>query len=158
MKVIEYAYEYSYTWADNYRTGGWDIVHGKTRGEAKMNAYRNSESDRFEDLFDMRLRRRPELDRCENIPHELLSTLTEEQKSNMLHTIGNDMSTEPYRNRYVVEHDESFEDLISKGLAGKARRLDMNVYYLTELGIKVIQSTMPIARFALTSHTLKTTS
>lgn len=157
LKIIEKAYEYSYTWADNFKTGPWDITHGATRAQAKVNAFRHGEGENFKDIFNMRLRRRKEFDFVENTPHELVEQLSPEALNKMLHAIGNDSAERPYRNRYVIDYDDDFEHLITLGLATKATRLDMNVYFLTELGITVAQSTQMAIRHRLESKLAKET-
>lgn len=76
----------------------------------------------------------------------MLDKLNDRVKDKMAHAIGHDFKDKPYRNRYVIEHDEDFEYLRSIGLAEKANALDMNYYYLTALGIEVICSDKPIFR------------
>lgn len=153
--IVLKAFQYTYTWVDGYPYScGWDSVHAETVSKAKGKVFRSSEWDDFKGFMNtIRIRRHKLHDLVENEVHPLAAQLSPDQIGKMKHTIGEDYygqnnDGEPYRNRYVIENDDDFEYLITLGLAEKSNRLNLNYYWLTDLGIDVIRSLVPIPRWA----------
>lgn len=98
-------------------------------------------------ILNVRCKRAKDYDLVENPnPSDWIAKLTPSTIDKMCHAIGHDYKKEPYRNRYVVNHDEEWEYLIQNDLAVKRMHLEMNVYHLTDKGIQVILSSKPIFR------------
>ncbi len=130
-----------------------ETVYAKSAAAAKYQAFRQWEFENIKIMLAMQSRRSKYMDLLKNTPHELAGQLTEKQLDKMRHALGYRVDLpapeEPFRNRYVVNHDEDLEPLIPAGLIVKGNRLDMNVYFVTDLGIKVINSLQPITRWQL---------
>lgn len=110
--------------------------------------YRNSK-EKGEILTSIKVRRRKGMDLVQNEPHELSAQLTKQMYDKAFHAIGNQALLKPYRNRYVCDHDDDWEKMITLGLAEKlpfTQGVCDHYYYLTELGIKVIVSMQSINR------------
>lgn len=105
----------------------------------------------------LKVRRKKSEDHLAREPHPMLSELTESQLRKMKHSVGfnekDPINHTFYRNRYVVPADADMDDLVTKGLALKTKKLDLEFYYLTEEGINVIISLMPIKRHKQTLTT-----
>jgi len=133
---------------------GSSTVYAKSPSQARYFAFIESGYGEFcffkEVLNKFSVRRDPAKDLIECVPHIKASELSEQQIKEMGHAIGHDYFKEPYRNRYVVEHSDSWEDLISKGMAEKSKAFGtQNYYWVTYLGIEVITSLQPIPRYLL---------
>jgi hypothetical protein len=157
VKIIEKAFRCSIAkiWS-GYDCDLEEVFHAENASKARMKAFRSwgaEEFRNFDFMFKIKVKRAPNSDLVENNLHPLSKHLYPEVVYKMLHAIGWQHqaihSKDPYRNRYVCEHDEDFENLIPLGLAKKQRWLDTKFYYLTELGIDVIHSTRPIPRYIL---------
>lgn len=67
--------------------------------------------------------------------------VTVEQLENMMHALGVNPSIKKlkmYRNRYIIDNDDSWNDLVNKGLAIQCNSLNMNYYCVSETGKQLI--------------------
>lgn len=134
-------------------------VYATTPGKAKYQTHLDLEWGEPKMMLTFRAKRYPELDLLENTPHFLTEKLTEKQLGKMKHALGLTNRRESYRNRYVTQYDKDWEDLIAMGLAEKSDRNVMrdNVYWVSDLGIEVVKSTLPILRTTFNKkHEIKT--
>jgi len=123
------------------------VIVAESIGKAKSKFLRLCEYDN-EYFKCIRIRRNKIYDLLENISDERCKNLNREQIHKMNHAIGNDFfKEEPYRNRYVIENDEDWEDLVRNGYAEKYRALNMNYYCVTKIGLQLLYSMQPIPRW-----------
>ena len=144
-----YEYTYGYNWkeldfqlkSDPLRS----ICYADTPEKAK--AIATNFVKEFLVKFDytkLRVRRHPTYDLFENQnKHELLSKISDEQLTKMKHACGvvKEKQKTFTRNYFQIEHDEDWEMLIELGVANKRKALSLNYYFLTDVGLDIINST-----------------
>lgn len=156
-KIIKKCWECTtFTWMEVDSTWFQDAYSefefAATAGKARYRFFLGLDceyGERKETFTSIKVRRAKHMDMVEDKPLEPASQVTKEMHDKAFHAIGKQPLLKPWRNRYVKEHDEDFEKLIQLGLAEKQPVDDVvggNIYFLTELGIKVIISMQPIQR------------
>ncbi len=139
MKVLSKAYSCS---CSDFE--GEDIFYGESSNKAKAKAF---DSWDFIPYIEIKARRAKDLDLIKPNPSSLLNNLTESQVKKMKHMTGLSVGRNQYRNYYTsCSPVEDLEMLIPMGLAGRFNKFDSIVYYLTDKGLEVIKSTVPLTR------------
>ena len=138
-----------------WRAGGV-LVYGDTRAKARHKAIWASDAP-YKDCFEYYsvCRRSPDYDMIENKVHELAHLISDEQKSDMVHALGerrDGLGFTGHRNRFITHEDAQWEDLVTKGFAGKQKFQMVEgtqeyAYFVTKLGEDVLASVYPITRF-----------
>ena len=132
------------------------LVYGDTRAKARNKAIISSDAP-YKDCFEYYsvCKRDPEFDMLENKVHELAHLISDEQKSDMVHALGerrDGLGFTGHRNRFINYEDAQWEDLVIKGFAGKQKFQMVEgtqeyAYFVTKLGEDVLASVYPITRF-----------
>ncbi len=138
-----------------WRTGD-QLVYGETRAKARNKAIMASDCS-YKECFEYFsvCKRDPEFDMLENALHPLTKSISDEQKSDMVHALGerrDGLGFTGHRNRFITCEDEGWEDLLAKGFASKKpfQLVDDRqewAYFVTKLGEDVLSSMYPIMRF-----------
>lgn len=138
-----------------WRTGDI-LVYGETRAKARNKAIMASDYSYKECLeYFSVCKRDPDFDMLENTLHPLAGSISDAQKSDMVHALGerrDGLGFTGHRNRFITSEDENWEDLLAKGFASKKpfQLVDDRqewAYFVTKLGEDVLSSMYPIMRF-----------
>lgn len=133
------------------------LVYGETRAEARNQAIMGLEWGTYRDRADYfsGCKRDKDFDFIENPLHELAPTITDKQKSLMIHALGerrDGMGFTGHRNYYASSRHEEWENLVIAGFATK-RPDPLNdnsvCYHVSELGQEVLASMFPIMRYVM---------
>lgn len=129
------------------------IVYADTASKARYKTI--LETDCYELKFkDVRVRGSFQNDLLLNEPHVLHIQINKSQYSKIAHAIGHDFKEDPYRNRYCIDNDPEWDDLVGKGLAESGHAIGQKYYWLTDLGLTVILSMNPIPRYVKNISTI----
>jgi len=137
-----YTDEYNqYMWQDNKQ---FEVIFGKNQKEAVNERCKKDECYSFWELKQhIRTRRFPENDLYSQDKSKLLNDLTDKQISHLTHSLGVDIGKkcpkEFYRNYSIYyEKNEDCEKLVKLGLMENWKKLESEVYAVTQIGIEAV--------------------
>jgi hypothetical protein len=159
-----YCFEYAYhSWTvidspylSNFYEAWSDTIYAASASKARYKAWTIGDfNEPYKEMFSkIYIRRKSGNDLVENPRvHPLIEKISKAQLDKMFHAVGaSDQEITRlsfYRNRYVIDFDSDWEGLIQLGLAWKrvVDAVSQNMYYVSEEGMKLIQSMLPIYRW-----------
>lgn len=159
MKQFKKAYIVIPHWSDTQNPIVWKLQHGcnaiyaESASKAKYKQYLNIE-DQENEFYKYRALRWKEKDLFPPVLHPQIKDLTKSELNKMIHTCAADHDTDPgYRNYYNGSiDDKDLNHLCEIQLMGRNTNNDhilnkgSTYFYLTEIGLRVANSTRPILR------------